>query len=53
MNEQDNRDDIIKRVIDHKQNNERRTLTSKEKDDIVEYVKRDVIPAAEKAMKNK
>jgi hypothetical protein len=44
MNERENRDDIVKRVIDHKQANERRHLTAKERQAVVEYVKKDILP---------
>lgn len=44
MNPRENRDDIVKRVIDQEQKFKQRTLTSKEKERVVEYVKKEILP---------
>jgi len=40
----ENRDDIIRRMIDQKQTTERRMLSSKEIQEIYEYVVKEVMP---------
>jgi hypothetical protein len=44
MNERENRDDIAKRVIEQEQKWKRRLMTPKEKEQVVEYVKKKILP---------
>lgn len=44
MNEQENKDDLVRRVIEQKQKTERRELTPKEKRDAEKFVVQKVLP---------
>lgn len=46
MDERENRDDIVRRVIKQRQQEKRRLMTAKEKAEIVRYVKTQVLPDA-------
>ena len=44
MDKLENRDDLVKRVVAQREKDERRVTTSKEKEQIAEYIKKDVMP---------